>query len=132
MSLISTVRNRFEGMVRWSARGLGVLAVGMVLLFAAGEGVPNPLHQPPTVIVSLGCFLGIVLGLIAAWRWEILGAAASLLCFAGFQVVELEINGRPAWNGTFLLVAAPGVLFLFASAIGGWKKQRSGPIGVAL
>ena len=35
--------------LRWSARILGLLLVGMVLVFLVGEGPPNPVRQPPAV-----------------------------------------------------------------------------------
>ena len=57
--------------LRWSARVWSILAVGLVLLFASGEGM-NLAHFTAHELVLFVFFpLGVCLGMAVAWRWAL-------------------------------------------------------------
>ena len=99
--------------LRWSARITGLLLAGMVLIFVIGEGPPNPFKQPPSVQVEFLGMILMVVGFLAAWRWEGIGGLLAVIGFALFAATELIVNGRPP-GGAIPLFAIPGVLYLLS------------------
>lgn len=82
--------NGFRETLKWVARILGAFVVVLIVVFAVGEGVPNPLAQPPAVAASLAAMAAMLAGLLLlAWRWN---AAGGLLAVAGFAVFT-ALNG---------------------------------------
>jgi hypothetical protein len=99
--------------LKWSARLTGLLLVGLVLVFVVGEGVPNPVRQPPSVQIE---FLGMALmlvGFLLGWRWEGLGGILAICGFAAFFAAEMIVNGKPPGKAIPLFVV-PGILFLLS------------------
>lgn len=97
---------------RWTARVLGIVLVGFMLILAIAEGVPNPLTQP--FVIQLG-FLALALvlsGLLLAWRWELPGGILSLVGWVLFVLAE-----RIDWQHSlfFILLVLPSLLFLGSS-----------------
>jgi hypothetical protein len=117
MTIDDQLTRHLQLLVRWTARLLSVLAAGLVLVFLIGE--PRPNHA---VTFSLGlklqftAFFGVIVGLLAAWRWEWQGAAASLLALAAFNAIEYASIGRLA-RGAFPYFAIPAVLYLLSASI---------------
>jgi hypothetical protein len=112
-------------LVRWTSRVLSVLGTGMVLLFLIGEARPN--HFLVLTFgekVRMTAFLGVIVGLLVAWRWEWQGAAVSLLALAAFNGLEYTANGRLA-GGAFPYFAIPAVLYLLSASIGACRRQAS-------
>jgi len=66
------------------------------------------------------CFFAVLVGLILAWRWEGLGGG---LTVTGVLVFYLTwwLHGKTPRGPFFLLIAAPGVLFLLH-----WLLTRRG------
>lgn len=62
-------------------------------------------------IVGHICFLGIFLGLVLAWRWELLGASMILSGLLVFYIV-MFITGRFPVGLYLILISVPGLLFL--------------------
>ncbi len=93
-----------------------LLATGLAMLILAmaiGEGgPPNPFAQPFDVAVELFAMLVICLGLIIAWRWELVGGAMILLGTLVFHIVE----GTLWFNWVFGLFALTGLLFVACGA----------------
>jgi hypothetical protein len=112
---------RWLRVLRWSARILGLLMVGTVLFFAVGEGL-NLSKFPPGELVLFGFFpLGVGLGMLLAWRWELLGGGITVASLAACYLVErLESSSFPR-GPAFLFLAAPGVLFLLC----GWRTRSA-------
>ena len=99
----------FATIFRWTARVLGIVMVGFSLIIAIGEGVPNPFTQ--SFVIGLG-FLALALvliGILLAWRWELLGASISIVGWVLFVVAE-NINWRNSLF--FILLGVPSLLFL--------------------
>jgi hypothetical protein len=97
---------------RWTARVIGIVIVGLTLIIAIGEGVPNLFTQP--FVIQLG-FLALTLvlfGILLAWRWELPGGIMSLVGWVLFILAE-RIN----WQHSlfFILLGIPSLLFLGSS-----------------
>jgi len=97
---------------RWIARIIGTVLVGLALILAMGEGVPNLFTQP--FLIQLG-FLALALalsGILLAWRWEFPGGIISLVGWVLFIVAE-KVHWRHSLF--FILLAVPSLLFLGSS-----------------
>jgi len=105
------------GVVRWSARILSVLSVGIVLLFAFGEGM-NLLHFTALEVALFVFFpLGVCLGMIVAWRWEGLGGSITVGSLAAFYLVHRLSSPSFPRGFAFVALAAPGFLFLLCGLL---------------
>jgi hypothetical protein len=99
--------------LRWVARLWSIASIGLILLFFVGEGI-----APGTVSakewVGLVFFpIGVVVGMLVAWRKEIWGGSltvVSLLAFYG--VYGYLLNGAFPRGWAFIVFSAPGMLFL--------------------
>jgi hypothetical protein len=117
----------------WGARllglGLALLVVTLaVALTRSGDGPPNPFTQPPKVAMGLMLLPMMTLGLLIAWRWEVAGAALTLLAWAAFNVLVLVARGRLA-GGAFPLFAVAAVLYLVAAGLRARRRPRPGAAG---
>lgn len=108
--------------LRWSARITGVLLVGMVLLFAVGEGVPKPFDAPVPVQVEIGGMLLVLAGCLLGWWREAWGGAMVICGFAAFLATGLFVNGKPP-GGAIPLFVVPGLLYLAT-----WIATRQRPV----
>jgi hypothetical protein len=75
---------------------------------------------PPTVneVVALAFFpIGVIVGMLIAWRKKGLGSTITLASPAAFYVWMLAIDGRALRGPYFALLAAPGLLFLVCSLL---------------
>jgi hypothetical protein len=96
--------------VRWAAR-IGSLASLTVIFLLAG----GPSGRPtPTEAIGLLLFpVGVVVGIVVAWWWrEGVGGAISVLSLAAFYGWMTILDGTPPGGPYFVLLAAPGFLFL--------------------
>jgi len=96
--------------------------VGLTLCIAIGEGVPNPLALPWVTLIGFLSFVLILMGIVLAWRWEFLGGLVSICAWGVFAVFE-NINWRHAHF--FIFLAIPGLLFLCASLLHRYRRQRT-------
>ena len=102
--------------LNWIAKiwSLGGIAFVMVFVFGdilSGHGVR------PTAVEWFGLTLfpgGVCLGLVVAWFRKGLGGVIATGSLIGFYVWNLLNRGTFPRGPYFLLVAAPGVLFLFS------------------
>ncbi|HLP85075.1 MAG TPA: hypothetical protein VK157_12055 [Phycisphaerales bacterium] len=105
------------GLVRWAARITSVLAVGIIALFATSGG------NTPTLAewIAIAFFpVGLVIGLIVAWKREIPGAVialASLVIFYAYMFATSSFRADMRYAGNFALFAIPAVLFLAAGLL---------------
>jgi len=99
----------------WSGRVLGTLLVIAVTIIAIGEGMPNPLTQPP--LVQYGFFaLGLILiGILAGWKWELAGGLISLMGW--FLFLPLTLGSQKGIHPFFIILALPGILYLASKLI---------------
>ncbi|WP_420643585.1 DUF7670 domain-containing protein [Candidatus Leptofilum sp.] len=99
--------------VRWLARLGSLASLGLLLLFFFGEEM-NLAQLTTTEIWGLIFFpLGITVGMLLGWRWEILGGSVTVLSLLAFYKVMYAANGRFPTGIWFYIFALPGLLFLY-------------------
>ena len=112
--------------LRWSARVWSILAVGLVLLFAFGEGV-NLSHFTARELVLFAFFpLGVCLGMAVAWWREGLGGGVTVASFAAFYLAHFLQSSHLPRGLAFAAVAAPGFLFLLSWLLARSAARQSG------
>lgn len=114
-------RATFSALLRWTGRVLSIISVGILLLFLIGEG---DFSQPPRLTLGewLGVLffpVGIVAGMIVAWRRERWGAIIALGSLAAFYALQRIIFGDFPGGPYFLLFTLPALLM----GLAGWLNQ---------
>jgi hypothetical protein len=104
--------------IRWTARIISIVIIGLELLLLMGEGI-----YPTTTIEWLGLLffpLGISAGMVLAWRREGFGGSITVGSLLAFYVIHLaSTNTFPEGWGWFLF-SVPGFLFLLC-----WYRSRN-------
>ncbi len=95
---------------RWTARIIGTLLVLIIVLFAIGEGMPNPFTQPMTVQVGFLALALVMIGILGGWRWELAGGTLSLVGWSLFVIAVMHPPRGLNWFVSAL--ALPGVLYV--------------------
>jgi hypothetical protein len=116
-SLISS--NDLATGIRWTARLWSIATLLILSAFIFGDGEP----ATPTAVewIGLACFPGgVIAGLLIAWWRERLGGWITVLSLIGFYVWHFFTSGRLSTGPYFLLLSAPGFLFLIAA----WLQKR--------
>jgi hypothetical protein len=108
--------------LRWTARILGTLLLVLIAAFAIGEGVPNPLHGSVAENLLTAAFLAMIVGQIAAWKWEGIGGLLIVGSLALFAVVS---HGVPL-NVIFGPWLLTGLLHLACWVLGGRSGRATG------
>lgn len=100
-------------LVRWLARATSLISIGLIGLFFIGEGF-NVRDVAAREWIGLLFFpVGVLSGLVLAWKRELLGALlsiGSLVCF--YIVYGLLATGRFPKGWAFIAFAAPALFFL--------------------
>ena len=102
--------------VRWTARVLSALLVGLVLVIFIGEGF-NPLKLKGVEAIQMTFFWTTCIGMVIAWRWQVIGGALALGGMILFFAVERFVTGGFPRGPIFYLMLMPGILFLVASLL---------------
>ena len=110
------IRGSYESgvffILRWSARALSVISIGVLLLFFIGEGF-DPSEVSPRQWAALLLFPVIVVaGMVVAWRREGLGGGITVAALLTFYLYSFLMNGGLPRGAAFLILSAPGFLFL--------------------
>ncbi len=105
---------RILTVARWTARLLGTAILVLIVAFAIGEGLPNPLAQPLAVNLLFAAMLTMMVGLVLAWKWEGIGG---LLILGGLAFFAIVNHGVPL-NIIFVPWLLTGLLYLGC----GWMK----------
>jgi hypothetical protein len=108
--------------VRWTARGLSVVMVGILLLFLFGEGDLSEFSKL-TLREWIGLLfypLGVVVGMILAWFRPGVGGTVTVGSLLGFYLVQLLLWGDLPGGPFFVLFASPGFLFLLLA----WLRRQ--------
>jgi len=110
--------------IRWLARGLSLAAAGLLLFFAVGEGM-HVSHFSGRELALFAFFpMGVCLGMIMAWRWEITGGSVTVASLAGFYLIHWLTSSRMPGGWAFLAVASPGFLFVLSGLINYRRDRR--------
>jgi len=120
MSIASPVP-RSIGVIRWIARIWSLLVFAVALLIVV---TPDPYATEPVPLEDwfmLGLWGMAVLGLLIAWRWELVGGSITMATMVIREIAWLILKGD--WLLNFLLiwlfVVPPAILFLVA-----WGLER--------
>jgi hypothetical protein len=104
------IRFNLADACRWIARLLAVSSALFVLAFARGE--PSSARAMTALeIILLGFLILALVGNLAAWRWELAGAAIALISTLAFTGIELAQRGRLPGPWILGVMAAPAVLY---------------------
>ncbi len=98
--------------LRLTAKMMSLVTIIFILLFLLGEGIDTTKIELKEWIGFLFFPVGLIVGLVIAWRNEGLGGAISMFNLLAFYLIYgLILNGR-IWQGwTFILFATPSFLF---------------------
>ncbi len=111
---------RLEAGLRWTARALALLHLGLVLIMVVGLAVAgrfHPLRVSGVGPVQMMFFWAACVGMAAAWRWEVIGGAISLGGVLLFFAAELAVKGGLPQGPLLYLMVLPGILFLLSSLV---------------
>jgi len=114
---------RLEAGVRWTARVLTALLVGLVLVIFVGltlDGGFNPLKLKGVEATQMVFFWTACIGMVVAWRWQMIGGALSLGGMVLFFAVEFAVRGGLPRGLLLYLMFLPGILFL----VDGFIRRR--------
>ncbi len=103
--------------LRWLARITSIASIGIILMFAFGEGTPTAREW-----VLLAFFpIGLAIGLLLGWWRELTGGVVALSSMVIFYALMFASSGKLPTGPYFAILAAPGLLFLLA---GLWSRAR--------
>jgi hypothetical protein len=110
--------------VRWTARAIAAVLVGLTVVIYIGEGGFNPLDLTPVETIQMLFFWVACAGMVAAWRWELVGGAISLAAILAFFAVQFLVTGGFPKGLVIHLILLPGLLFIISSLMRGNKDTR--------
>lgn len=58
--------------------------------------------------------VGVVVGFLIAWKWELVGGLVSLLSLAGFYLWHFSNSGNLPAGPWFMIFSSPAIFFLLA------------------
>lgn len=110
--------------LRWIARILSMLSIGLMVLFLVGEGLADPDASLADIKLTewgLVIFfpLGVVIGMIVSWWREGTGGAVTAVSLFLFYVYHSLVFGNLPGGLWFFIFSLPGFLFL-----GCWLLMR--------
>ena len=99
--------------LEWIARVASVASITLLVMIFLGEAF-HPSEISPEELAGLMFFpIGVVAGMIIAWRKEAMGGFVTVGSLLGFYVVYGYLLRNHIGGWFFLAFAAPGFLFLF-------------------
>ena len=107
------IPNRFITLLRWLARLSSLVSLAFLLLFFFGEEMTFAQLTSSEILGLLFFPIGITVGMLLGWRWEVLGGCLTVLSLLAFYKVMYAANGRFPEGIWFSLFAFPGLIFLF-------------------
>ena len=102
-------------MLRLTARVFAVACLALLFLLILGENLDYWLKAPLNELIGALLFpVGLIIGMLVAWRRELLGGAIALGSVAAFYIIyglilNSILTGLGWW---FIFFAIPGALFL--------------------
>ena len=99
--------------VRWIGRIWSIGSIGLVFAFIVGEGIDINEFKPAEWLGFLFFPVGVCVGMIVAWWKERWGGSITVGSLAIFYLIHLTTAGAFPSGWAWLVVAAPGFLFLW-------------------
>ncbi len=94
-------------LARWIARAASLASLALLALFATSGGAAPSGYE----WLLIAFFpIGVALGMVVAWRYELLGGAITLAGLGGFHALLLLDAARPASGPWFAAFGAPGLV----------------------
>lgn len=126
MAMAQQIDNYLIIGMRWIARALGLLASGPLVLFLIYSGASifklswsSPRGMPLFIVLAMA-----TVGVLIAWRWEMLGGAMAAFCAIAISALVYLGSGRGVVIAA-LMVSVPfffaGVLFLACC----WRTKQA-------
>lgn len=115
MNKIQSLTPRIIKVIRWTARVWSIANLGFVVLMVIGEIVQPHAPAPSSLRDCAGLLLfpvGVCAGMVVGWRREGFGGGITVTCLIAFYAWLRLWDGRFPGGPYFILVAAPGILFL--------------------
>jgi hypothetical protein len=111
---------RVENVVRWTARAGSIATLLILSAFVFGDAERSGSGPTPVEWVGLAFFpVGIMAGLLIGWWRELPGGLVTAASLAGFYGWHFVVSGRISAGPWFVVLAAPGLLFLIC----GWRRR---------
>ena len=105
--------NAWLFLLRWAARIASVVCIAIIFLFFVGEGIDFSNVAAAEYVGLLFFPLGVMIGLVLAWREEFAGGAVTVISIAAFYIIYGAILSGKLWQGwAFLPFLIPGFLFM--------------------
>ncbi|MBL8202820.1 MAG: hypothetical protein JNM09_01225 [Blastocatellia bacterium] len=125
MSYPNTLALDLITVLRWAARAMSAISIGIVALFFIGEGF-NPTKISLQEWALFLCFpFTVVVGLMMAWRNEWLGGTIAIGGLLSFYLVHaLVANGHLPTGWAFGAFTSPALLFLLYAVLARATKPR--------
>lgn len=110
--------------LRWTARILSAISIGVITLFMIGEGF-NPARISLPEWALFACFpFAVVAGLIVAWRNEWLGGAIAIGGLLGFYLTHAWFaDGHLPTGWAYGIFTSPALFFLLYAMLTRATKQ---------
>jgi len=119
--------------LRWTAKVWSLAALGLLLVIFVGELISPTTAEGFTQSELVGLLffpIGTCLGMVLAWRRELLGGAVTLASMVAFYIWMYLDRAFFPRGPYFLLIAAPGVLFSLAGLLSpSARAQPDSPAG---
>ena len=111
----SVKRNKVAITIKWIARIWSILSLAFLLLFF-GASIFSSSGTDTFTFKDVFQFvffpIGLMIGLIIAWKREGLGGIIAIASIIGFHLQMLVTHGKPDFVLLIELLAAPGILFI--------------------
>ncbi len=114
MRSLAKIPSLLERGLGWTARLLAAGLVCLILVIYVGEGGINPLRLTPLEVTQKFFFLTACVGMVAAWRWPLIGGAIATAGIVPFFAVEFAVTGGFPRGLVFHLMLLPGPLFMLS------------------
>ena len=99
--------------LEWIARAASVASITLLVMIFLGEAF-HPSQISPEEWAGLIFFpIGVIAGMIIAWRKEAMGGFVTVASLVGFYLVYGYLLRNHIGGWFFLAFSAPGFLFLF-------------------
>ena len=112
-----------SNIIRWIARVLSIVSIGILLMFFIGEKFNLVQLNVQDRILFLFFPFGITIGMILAWRWEMLGGTITFASLLSFYTVHFIVSNKFPGGPYFLIFALPGIIFMLCGILAYERKK---------